>query len=375
MQQYNHPYDFVIIGLSISSSWGNGHATTYRSLIKGLNKLGYKVLFLEQDTPWYAGNRDLVNFSFCDIVFYRSPEDLKKTFTETIKTASVVMVGSYVQSGPVVIDWVLKEAKHITAFYDIDTPVTLAMIRAGNEEYISMDQMSKFNLYLSFTGGPILDTLTREFGVQCARQLYCSVDESIYFHELSPVMWDLGYLGTFSPDRQSKLQELLIEPARQWNYGKFIVAGSQYDPDIKWPVNVVRKEHVPPDQHRMFYSMQRFTLNVTRNFMRWAGFAPSVRLFEAAACGTPLISDRWEGIETIFEPGKEILLADNRKEVVRYLKDFPEKMRLSLSHHAREKIFLHHTSLRRANELIGYINDINSAVFPEVVYTQALPAT
>ena len=50
--------NIVIIGLSITSSWGNGHATTYRSLIKGLRKRGHKVHFLERDVPWYANQRD-----------------------------------------------------------------------------------------------------------------------------------------------------------------------------------------------------------------------------------------------------------------------------------------------------------------------------
>src|SRR5207253_6090561 len=106
-----------------------------------------------------------------------------------------------------------------------------------------------------------------------------------------PQRWDLGYLGTYSADRQPALDQLMLQPARRWPLGRWVVAGPQYPASLDWPSGVERLEHVSPDQHRGFYSAQRFTLNLTRAAMLRAGYSPSVRLFEAAACGTPIISD------------------------------------------------------------------------------------
>src|SRR5690606_1049926 len=122
-------------------------------------------------------------------------------------------------------------------------------------------------------------------------------------------------------DRQPTVNHLLIEPARGWREGRFVVAGPQYPREIQWPLNVERIEHLPPDKHRGFYNSQRYTLNVTRADMIAAGYSPSVRLFEAAACGIPIISDWWEGLDTFFEIGKDILIANDSEEVMKILRD------------------------------------------------------
>jgi spore maturation protein CgeB len=349
--------DIVIIGLTISSSWGNGHATTYRGLVKELIRKGHKVLFLERDMPWYAQHRDQVSTDYGNVKFYQSLNELKTEYKEVIEKADLVIVGSYVPEGKTVGDWVINTAKGITAFYDIDTPVTLSRIKRQACDYISSEQISKYDLYLSFAGGSVLSILEKVYGAQLARPLYCSVDPDLYRTVSTKKQYDLGYMGTWSKDRQEVFEKLLMTSALNWNDGKFIVAGPQYPQTIEWPENVTRKDHIAPSGHSEFYSSQRYTLNLTREDMVKTGYAPSVRLFEAAACGTPIISDYWEGIESLFEPGKEILIAGSAEEVIRYLQGIPEDERVKIGVSARNRVLKSHTAAHRAFELETYYKE------------------
>lgn len=346
--------DIVILGLSITSSWGNGHATTYRGLVRELTARGHRVLFLERDASWYAENRDLPEPPYGRTVLYASLEELKDRFEREIRTADLVIVGSYVPEGVAVGQWVTHTARGITAFYDIDTPVTLAKLMRGDHEYLTPELIPCYACYLSFTGGPTLRRLERHFGSPMARPLYCSFDPELYAPEEIEPSWDLGYMGTYSEDRQPTVERLLLQPAGHWSKGRFVVAGPQYPKHIRWPKNVKRFQHLEPAKHREFYNAQRFTLNVTRADMVAAGWSPSVRLFEAAACGTPILSDSWPGLESFFRIGEEILTVRNACDVLQYLRDIPERERRALGQRARARVLREHTAARRAEELEAY---------------------
>lgn len=341
--------NLLVLGLSLSSSWGNGHAVTYRGLLKALNARGWDVTFLEREVPWYAGHRDLVDPDYCRLEFYRDLPDLEARGA-LVEDAEVVLVGSYVPEGARVADFVFERASGIRAFYDIDTPVTLAALEGGDLDYLRRDQIPRYDRYFSFTGGPTLGRLEQVFGSPAARALYCSADPELHRPSGEAPEWDLSYLGTYSDDRQPALERLLLEPARRAPHLSFMVAGPQYPESIAWPANVRRAEHVAPAEHARFYAKSRFTLNITREDMRRAGFSPSIRLFEAAACGAPLISDTWPGLETLFEPGSEILLADGPEAVLSAL-EAPEDARLALGAAARARVLQAHTAERRAEEL------------------------
>jgi spore maturation protein CgeB len=346
--------NIVILGLSITSSWGNGHATTYRGLMRELVRLGHEVLFLERDVPWYASNRDLPRPPYGRTELYTDLEDLRARFTEQVRKADLVVVGSYVPQGVEVGRWVQATARGLPAFYDIDTPVTLAKLERRDHEYLSPELIPGYRLYLSFTGGPTLRRLERELGSPAARALYCSVDPELYQPRPAPPRWDLGYLGTYSPDRQPVLERLMLEAAREWKAGRFVVAGPQYPAEVVWPSNVERVEHLAPPEHGAFYNSQRFTLNVTRADMVQAGYSPSVRLFEAAACAVPIISDTWDGLDTLFTPGREILLASSAEDTRRFLRELTEKERRALGERARARVLAEHTAAHRAKELETY---------------------
>ncbi|MHB8994913.1 MAG: CgeB family protein [Armatimonadota bacterium] len=358
---------FVFLGLSLTSSWGNGHATTYRGLVQELTAQGHKVLFLERDVPWYADNRDLPKPLFCDLRLYQDLDELRDSYTEAVHEADLVVLGSYVPEGVAVADWVNAQAGGLTAFYDIDTPITLAKLKAGDLEYLAPHQIPQFDLYLSFTGGKTLQTLENDYGAPAARALYCSVNPELYYPNPTEAKWDMGYMGTYSDDRQPRLNSLLLQPARQWYGGRFVVAGPQYPEEIRWPPNIQRIEHLPPAEHCSFYNAQRFTLNVTRDSMIRAGYAPSVRLFEAAACGVPIISDAWEGLETFFAVGTEILVASHPADIMLYLSGMPEQTRRRIGDRARMRVLAEHTAAHRAVELVGHVQERRAAMRPKTL--------
>ncbi len=354
----SHPLDIVIFGLSITSAWGNGHATTYRALARALQRRGHRVRFYERDMPWYAAHRDLPSPDYCNVRLYTQLEELGQEFPDGI-AADLVIIGSYVPDGRRVAEWVLPRATGCTAFYDIDTPVTVAKLLEGQCEYLEPTLIPRFDLYLSFAGGPILERLRDQFGARRPSPFYCSVDPQDYFPIPGATKrYDLGYLGTYSPDRQPALERLLLEPARQWSEGTFYVAGAQYPKSVHWPRNVEHTEHLAPAKHRGFYNHQRFTLNITRADMVLNGYSPSVRLFEAAACGVPIITDEWRGLEEFFTPGSEILVARSTRDVLGYLGELDGGELFQIASRARRRVLEHHTAEHRVRELEGHVRDL-----------------
>lgn len=341
----------VFLGLSLSSSWGNGHATTYRALLRGLSALGHEAVFLERDVPWYADNRDLAQPDFCALHLYDGLDMLRDRFGGLIAAADAVVIGSYVPEGVAAARLVLDLASAPVGFYDIDTPVTLAAVERSECDYLDRRLIPEFDRYFSFTGGPVLDRLEREFGAQRAVALPCGVDPDFYRPTGAAVRWDLGYLGTYGADRQPALERLLIEAARRRPDLRFVVAGPQYPDDIDWPENVERMTHLAPAEHAEFYSAMRWTLNVTRADMVRTGWAPSVRLFETAACGTPAITDRWAGLDAYFTPGESILVADRTEDVLAAL-DAGPRLRDPMASAARRTALACHTGRERARTLV-----------------------
>jgi spore maturation protein CgeB len=343
----------VIFGLSITSSWGNGHATTFRALCRALHALGHHIIFYEKNSEWYANNRDLPNPNFCEARVFEDWDAVRPNARHEMRDADVALVGSYFPCGASVIDEVFESRAAVKAFYDIDTPITLGQLReAGSTSYLKATQVPGFDLYFSFTGGPMLQEIESRFGARRAVPLYCSFDPERYhrFPTHKRYECDLSYMGTYAPDRQPKIEELLCLPARRLPGLRFLVAGPQYPKTIRWPENVRRLVHLNPRWHAQFYSSSRLTLNVTRRDMMQAGWSPSVRLFEAAACAAPILSDNWPGLDAFFQPGEEILLPTSADDVVYYLREVEEAELRRIGVRAQERVLAEHTSSRRARQ-------------------------
>jgi spore maturation protein CgeB len=357
--------NILIFGLSITSSWGNGHATTYRALIKALARRGHRVTFAERNASWYARYRDLPDPAYCSVELYDSLEEVAPRFGWLVGNADLVILGSFVPDGAVLGDWITSRARGVTAFYDIDTPVTLAKLAAGSTDYIAPHLIPRFDLFLSFTGGPTLEHVERHYGSPRARPLYCAADIELHSPAPAPMRGNLGYLGTYSSDREQPFRDYLTEPALQLPQHRFIVAGAQYPAERDWPPNVAHIEHVPPAEHARFYGSQCYTLNITRSEMAARGYSPSVRLFEAAACGTPIISDRWPGIETFFVPDEEILIADRATDVIGILASMPEDRRRSVASAAHRRLLTTHTADQRAKKLEEFYAEALQSTQPQ----------
>jgi spore maturation protein CgeB len=343
----------VIFGLSITSSWGNGHATTFRALARALHARGHRVIFFEKDVEWYASNRDLPEPGFCSLNLYTRWTDVLPLVRRELASADVAMVGSYFPDGIAAMDVILDSKASVRTFYDIDTPITVASLReAGITEYIRADQLPELDLYFSFTGGPMLRELESRFGVRRAAPLYCSFDPERYRTYPRSLRYScaMSYMGTYAPDRQPKLEEFLFGAANALPQEQFIVAGPQYPRSVHLPCNVRHIVHLNPRWHPHLYSSSRLTLNVTRRDMVMAGYSPSVRLFEAAACGAAIVSDNWPGLDLFFEPGREILLPVTAGEIVHYLRDLDESELRSIGLAAQQRVLAAHTSQQRAKE-------------------------
>lgn len=343
----------VIFGLSITSAWGNGHATTFRALCSALHARGHRILFYEHNAEWYEHNRDLPDPSFCEVRIFEDWREVVRDARAQLSDADVAVVGSYFPDGIAALDEVLNSGAAVKAFYDIDTPITMSGLRRqGETEYLRKEHLPELDIYFSFTGGPMLRELETRFGVSCAVPLYCSFDPQKY-RKLPPVAeftCDLSYMGTYAPDRQPKVDELLCTPASRLPDRKFIVAGPQYPESVVWPRNVERIIHLNPRRHAEFYCSSRLTLNVTRRDMVMAGYSPSVRLFEAAACAAAIVSDNWPGLDRFLTPGKEILVPASPNDVVRYISGYDGLELAGIGEAARERVLAAHTSERRAQE-------------------------
>jgi spore maturation protein CgeB len=346
----------TIFGLSITSSWGNGHATTYRSLCRALRQRGHEIVFFERDQEWYAGNRDMPEPPFCATHIYQDWIRELPTIRRVLQDSDVAIVGSYVPAGAEVIDEVLGSRVLVKAFYDIDTPVTVSALRKGDAEYLRRDQVRGFDLYLSFTGGPLLHQIENRFGAQQALPFYCSFDPERYRYAPDPKFrCDLSYMGTYAPDRQSKIDQFLCEPAQRLPQRRFLVAGPLYPETMRWAPNVRHIVHLEPKFHPGFYSSARFTLNVTRSEMVTAGYSPSVRLFEAAACAATIISDHWPGLEQFLEPGRQILLPQSSRDVVTYVTEMGDEDARAIGRAAQERVMSEHTAQHRAVQFEDYV--------------------
>lgn len=351
-------YRYVFIGLPISGSWSHGYAAAHRALLSELSRRGHDVLFLERDLPFGFAPGVPAAPPLPRVDRYDDAGDLRRRHQRAVREADLVVVGSYLPEGVAIGAWVTEIAPGRAAFYDIDTPVTLARLERGEDDHIAPALIHRYDLYLSFTGGPSLDLLARRFGARCARPLYGSVDPSTFFPEPVEPRWDLGHLGDHSADRRPALERLLLEPARRFPHGRFLVAGAHYPANIAWPANIDHRDPADPADRRALLSSQRFTLDLTRRDLALAGCSPSMRLFEAAAAGVPVITDAWPGLDAFFTPGHEVLVARTSADVLGFVRELSEDDRFAMGRRARARVLAAHTAAHRAESLEEYTAEI-----------------
>lgn len=336
----------VIFGLTVSSSWGNGHATLWRSLIKAMARRGHTVTFYEKDVPYYAGARDLHEFPSGGVLrLYGQLEHIRGEVIRALDVSDVAMCTSFCPDGIEACRLILASRAGLKVFYDLDTPVTLRSLESGGSvAYLPAEGLGDFDLVLSYTGGRALDELKSRLGARFVAPLYGSVDPENHYPvpAVEEYRATLSYLGTYAADRQSGLERLFLAPAAQRPEHRFLIGGAQYPDTFPWMPNLFFVRHVSPPMHPAFFCSGRATLNVTRDVMAQYGYCPSGRMFEAAACGVPLLTDGWAGLDEFFTEGKEVLRVSTAEEVLEALSLSDAELRL-VSKQARERTLAEHT--------------------------------
>jgi spore maturation protein CgeB len=342
----------AIFGLTLSSSWGNGHATLWRGLCRALIARGHRVVFFERDVPYYAAHRDLHTLPGGELVLYSAWEDAEPRARRELADADVAISTSYCPDA-IAAERLMLDSSALRVFYDLDTPVTFSRLNAGESVgYIGENGLANFDLVLSYTGGAALKELGTRLGAPRVAPLYGSVDPAEH-RPVAPVpayRADLSYLGTYAADRQAALDELLLEPARRDSSRRFVIGGAKYPTEFPWTPNIFFVQHLPPAEHPAFFCSSRLTLNVTRQAMAEMGWCPSGRLFEAAACGVPILSDQWAGLDEFFEAGREILLGTSAADALAAL-ELEDAELQRIAHAARERVLAEHTAAHRAIDL------------------------
>lgn len=353
----------TIFGLSVSSTWGNGHGALWRGLIKALLRDGHRVDFYERDVPYYAANRDVTELPDGGrLAFYRDWPDILPEARRVLAESDVGIVTSYCPDALEAEALLAGSPVPLRCFYDLDTPITLARLDAGEAvPYIGPEGLAGYDLVLSYTGGAALDHLRTRLGAKKAVPVYGSVDPQLHSPAEPRPHYDalLSYLGTYAEDRQAALERLFIEPARRLPVERFVIGGAQYPRQFPWAPNIFFVRHLPPSEHPAFYSSARMTLNVTRAAMAAMGWCPSGRLFEAAACGVPILTDSWAGLDTFFEPGREILVADDSDAAMAAIA-LPDVELARIARRARERVLDQHSAQRRAADLIATLENAHT---------------
>jgi spore maturation protein CgeB len=362
----------VVFGLTISSSWGNGHATLWRGFARASVARGHRFVFFERDTPYYAMNRDPYP-EYGETVLYEAWDSIRREAARALSDADVAIVTSYCPDGIAAGALICEASGPVAVFYDLDTPVTLAKLARGEETtYIGPRKLADFDLVLSFTGGPVLDTLRDELGARRVAPLYGHVDPDQH-HRTAPhpqYISDFSYLGTYAADRQNALDRFFVEAARARPRSKFMIAGAQYPLDFPWTDNIHFVRHLPPAEHSAFFSSSGMTLNITRADMAANGWCPSGRLFEAAACGTPIVSDSWEGLDHFLAAGSEVLVVRTASEALAAL-DLDDATKQRIGRAARDRVLAEHTSAVRLAEFERHVSAARASPAPRLAHAES----
>jgi len=349
-----------MIGKSILSSIRYPQADLYRGLVGELAQRGHRTVFLECERPDEKWQRDMLRTPYCDVWTYATTDSLLDEYTPAIEAADIVILGSAVPEAHRIAAWIADKARGVKVYYDTDLARTLASLSNNNsdKECVSCSTVPIFDLYLSTTGGSALDQLMQEYGCRFAKPLYESIDPYFFYRTDVHKQYDLGFIGNFKPERDQHLEELLLQPARHTPNRRFVLAGDHYPPDVDWPDNLTYLEHLPETNHVDFYNRQHCSLVLAREDRRALGFTPSKRLLAAAACGVPILTHHWEGIEQFFEPQREVFLVEDCHQVLDVLYQSNEIDRRRVGDFARERVLAQHTTAHRTDQLLSFWHEI-----------------
>jgi spore maturation protein CgeB len=338
---------------SLVSAYWNGAATYYRGIIKELNKLGHHITFYEPDAYERQQHRDLADPDWAKVVVYDNNAQSALDVLAQAAQADVVIKAS----GVGVFDELLEEQvlklrkeNQLVIFWDVDAPATLERM-SNNTADPFRELVPQYDMILTYGGGqPVIDAYTR-FGAKRCIPIYNALDPESHFPvpAVEAFICDLAFLGNRLPDREARVEEFFLKAAGKLPSQRFKIGGSGWG-DKDMPGNVEYIGHVYTKDHNAFNCTPKAVLNISRDSMAKMGFSPATRVFEAAGAAACIITDYWLGIDLFFEPGKEILVANNGDEVAQILSNLSAGEAKAIGLAAQKKVLQLHTYAHRAKE-------------------------
>jgi spore maturation protein CgeB len=346
-------------GSSLVSSYWNGAATYYRGLLKAMAALDYEIVFYEPDAFSRQQHRDIPDPEWAQVVVYPATDAGWQAALDTAARHADLLVKA---SGIGVFDRELESAVlhaarpcTIVAFWDVDAPATLDAIDRDHTNPLQK-LIPRYDLVLTYGGGAAVVRAYDRLGARTCVPIYNALDPQTH-HPMARsdgFACDFGFLGNRLPDRESRVEEFFLEPARRLADRRFLLGGAGWE-SKSVPPNVRLAGHVGTKHHNAFFCSGLATLNINRESMARYGFSPPTRVFEAAGAAACVITDTWPGIETFFEPGKELLTADGADAVTAILAGLGPEQARRIGRAARARALAEHTYAHRAKQLAGVL--------------------
>ena len=338
---------------SILSSYWNGAATYYRGLVKSLARRGYRITFFEPRAFGRQERADIEPPPWCEVVVYPATIEGVRAAAARAASADIVIKASGVgvfDDELLALTMAAAGDDALKVWWDVDAPATLAAIGKAPDAPLRR-HLPRLDAVLTYGGGQSVIDAYRALGAPTCRLIYNGFDPD----DCHPVPRDprfeadLGFLGNRLPDREARVEQFFLTPARRATDLRFLLGGAGWE-TAAVPDNVRRLGHVPTVHHNAFNTTARAVLNINRDSMADCGFSPPTRVFEAAGAGACLITDAWPGIDSFLTPAEEILVARDGQDVLEFLRLLTPTTARSMGARARARMLAEHTYDRRARE-------------------------
>lgn len=355
-----HGLNIAFFGSSLVSAYWNGAATYYRGIIKGLYELGHSVTFYEPDAYDRQNHRDIADPAWAKVAVYPATKDGVTKALEAAKDSDLIVKASGVGVFDEYLEAAVLDVRRpgaLAAFWDVDAPATLERVKRNPADPFR-PLIEKYDFIFTYGGGEPVVNEYKMLGAKRCSPVYNALDPKTHYRvePLERFKADLGFLGNRMPDREARVWEFFFNAAAELPHKRFLLGGSGWD-SIGLQ-NVRSLGHVYTMHHNVFNSTCLAVLNVNRDSMARYGFSPPTRIFEAAGAGACIITDEWAGIDEFLEPGKEILVARDGREVAEHLLSLtPEKARV-IGQAAHRRITAAHTYGHRARQLQSLLQDL-----------------